>query len=601
MADAKRDSNYVTTLIAVSNVDGVTPVVLYADPTTHRLLVDSSGGGANTALSNLASVAINESLLPGTSDAIALGSTTKMWSDLFLASGAVINFNNGNMTITHSAGVLTVGGGNLALGTNSLTMTGSIGATGARVTKLWATDIESTNMPTVGGTSLSSTFLALAGGTMGGVIAMGTNKITGMGDPTADQDAATKAYVDGVAQGLAVKESVKVATTEALPANTYNNGASGVGATLTGVATGELTVDGSVVALNDIILVKDEVTAANNGIYVCTTAGALGVAYVLTRSVNMNQAAEIPGAFCFVEDGTVNDGAGFVVADAGPFTIGTTAINWTQFSGAGQITAGAGLTKTGNTLAVGAGTGITVNADDVAIDTAVVARKADNLSVFAATTSAQLAGIISDETGSGALVFGTSPTLTTPRFADLGFIADANGNELIVMDTVASAVNEIKVANAATGSAPEIAAQGGDTNISLQLTPKGTGIVKGELKRFMVRILDSATALTTGTTKGGDFRISNRAITVKAVGAYVDTAATGATLIAIDINEAGTTILSTKITLDASEKSSETAATPPVISDSAIAADAVVTIDIDAIGNTTPGNGLTVWIDYVYA
>jgi hypothetical protein len=69
-------------------------------------------------------------------------------------------------------------------------------------------------------------------------------------------------------------------------------------------------------------------------------------------------------------------------------------------------------------------------------------------------------------------------TLTAPRFADLGFIADANGNELLVMDTVTSAVNEIKVANAATGGNPSLAAQGGDTDISLNLVSKGAGTVK---------------------------------------------------------------------------------------------------------------------------
>lgn len=170
MADAKRDNNVVTTLIAVSNADGITPVVLWADPTTHRLLVDVSGSGANTALSNLASVAINTALLPGTSDSIALGSATKMWSDLFLGDGAVINFNNGDVTITHGSNVITVDGGNLALGTNSLTMTGSIGATGARVTKGWFTDIESTNMPTVGGTSLTDTFVNVSGDSMTGLL-----------------------------------------------------------------------------------------------------------------------------------------------------------------------------------------------------------------------------------------------------------------------------------------------------------------------------------------------------------------------------------------------------------------------------------------------
>ena len=69
-------------------------------------------------------------------------------------------------------------------------------------------------------------------------------------------------------------------------------------------------------------------------------------------------------------------------------------------------------------------------------------------------------------------------TLTSPKFADLGFIADANGNELIVMDTVTSAVNEIKIANAATAGKPSIAAQGGDTNISLNLISKGSGEVQ---------------------------------------------------------------------------------------------------------------------------
>lgn len=71
----------------------------------------------------------------------------------------------------------------------------------------------------------------------------------------------------------------------------------------------------------------------------------------------------------------------------------------------------------------------------------------------------------------------TNKTLTAPKFADLGFIADANGNEMIVLDTVTSAVNEIKIANAATGNAPEIATQGGDVDIDLNLTPKGTGSI----------------------------------------------------------------------------------------------------------------------------
>ena len=88
-------------------------------------------------------------------------------------------------------------------------------------------------------------------------------------------------------------------------------------------------------------------------------------------------------------------------------------------------------------------------------------------------------------------------------------------------------------------------------------------------------------------------------MTVVDVGAYCDTAATGS-VTTIDINEAGTTILSTKITIDATEKTSETAATPPVISDSAIAADAIITFDIDGIGSSTAGKGLVVWMEVTF-
>lgn len=194
----------------------------------------------------------------------------------------------------------------------------------------------------------------------------------------------------------------------------------------------------------------------------------------------------------------------------------------------------------------------------------------------------------------------SNKTLTAPKFADLGFIADANGNEMLIFDTTASAVNEITFVNAATTTSPQIKSTGGDTNIDLLLVPKGTGIVKGELKRFMVRLVEAATDQATGTAIGGDYRISNRAITIKAVGSYCDTAGTTGTY-TVDINEAGTTIMSTnKITVDSTEKSSETAATPPAVTDAAIAADAIITFDVDAV-QTTKAKGLVVWIDYVYA
>jgi len=123
-----------------------------------------AAAGANTALSNLASVAINTTLVSDTDNTDALGTAAISWSDLFLGSGSVITWSTApstaDITLTHSENTLTLAGGNLALGANNLTMTGSIAATGNRVTKGWFTDIESTNMPTVGGTAILTSLTA---------------------------------------------------------------------------------------------------------------------------------------------------------------------------------------------------------------------------------------------------------------------------------------------------------------------------------------------------------------------------------------------------------------------------------------------------------
>jgi len=159
---------------------------------------------------------------------------------------------------------------------------------------------------------------------------------------------ATKEYVDAVKQALDIKESVLVATTSNL-SGTYNNGSG----TITAGSNGAFSVDGQTPSQGARVLVKDQSAAAENGIYTLTTVGSGGAPFVLTRADDADESANLTGGtFVFVETGTANGENGFVFTHDGAPTLGTTALNVSQFSGAGQIIAGDALTKSGNTLNV---------------------------------------------------------------------------------------------------------------------------------------------------------------------------------------------------------------------------------------------------------
>ena len=165
-----------------------------------------------------------------------------------------------------------------------------------------------------------------------------------------NQSVANKAYVDQVAQGLDTKPSCKAATTADLVA-TYNNGTLGVGATLTADFNGAISVDDIALSVNDRLLVKDQTDATENGIYKVDQVGTGSTPFILTRATPEDQPSELSGgSFVFVEEGTIGSNNGYTFTHTGQPVFGTTDLDVSQFSGAGQITAGAGLVKDGNTI-----------------------------------------------------------------------------------------------------------------------------------------------------------------------------------------------------------------------------------------------------------
>ena len=323
---------------------------------TGETLTFTGGSGIDTSVANNA-ITISGEDASTTNKGVASFAT----ADFAVSSGAVtikaLGVSNAQLAGSIANAKLVNDG--ITIGSTDTSLGGTITALPG-LTQVVVDDL------TIDGSVVSTT----AGNTNISLTPHGTGTVTvpsgyqGRSGFTADS-LANKAYVDSVANGLDVKASVRVATTANLAA-TYSNGAG----TLTNSGSqAAIAIDGVTLIANDRVLVKNQSTAAQNGFYKVTTVGSGSANWVLTRTPDADAASELTaGAFTFAEEGTANGDNGYVLSTNGAVTLGTTAITFEQFSGAGQITAGNGLTKSGNTIdAVGTANRIAVAADTIDI------------------------------------------------------------------------------------------------------------------------------------------------------------------------------------------------------------------------------------------
>lgn len=346
---------------------------------THGGTLDLSGQATSLTIpdNQAAALDINEGgnsylklITTNGSEEVEIGQNVDLNGTLDVSSSATVNSltsngaveSTGNFSVNTDKFTVSAGEGNTSISgtlavTNAATLSSSLTVTGTTTLNGGVTlGDASADTITVNGTTTFTPSVDFDGGlTVAGsqTVDFGGNRLQSIGTPTQSDDAVTKAYVDSVKQALDIKDSVRVATTADLAA-TYSNGSSGVGATLTADSNGAISIDNVTLSSGDRVLVKDQSTASENGIYEVTTVGDGSTAFVLTRTSDADQAAEVTGGlFTFTEEGDTNADAGYVLTSiTGTATLGTSTLTFTQFSGAGQVTAGNGLSKTGNTLFV---------------------------------------------------------------------------------------------------------------------------------------------------------------------------------------------------------------------------------------------------------
>jgi hypothetical protein len=433
----------------ITSVGTLTSLGVTGNITAGNLLGPHANGNSNVNIPaangnvNISAVG-NANVLVVTGTGVNVAGTLNTGTGIITGNGSGLSAIAGaNVTGTVSAA--TTAGTVTTAAQPNITSVGTL--SGLSVTaNVAAGNLTTTGVLSVTGTGVSS---------IAGNLDMTSNNIINLASPVNATDAATKQYVDDVAQGLHTHDSCNAATQTTLASIsggtvTYNNGTSGVGATLT--TTGSYTtIDGVTLSNGMRILVKNEANAAHNGIYDRTSTT------VLTRSTDFDTPAEMAGGdFTFVNAGTLYDNTGWVMPDP-VTTVGTTNVVWVQFSGAGTYTAGTGLTLTGSQFSVNASQTQITSVGTLGSLAVTANANVGNLNATTAVVASTLTSNVAT---------GTAPlTVTsTTRVSNLN-VAYANVADNI---NVASGTgnNFLIFANAATGNVAELTSTGLTANLS---------------------------------------------------------------------------------------------------------------------------------------